>query len=652
MITFPTLVETLQQQATQDRTITYIESKDNETVISYAELYERALNRLYALQQRGLTQGDECIIFLRSNEDFIDIYWACILGGIIPVPIAVGISDEHKSKLFKIFAKLERPYLYTTDDNLERLEQYAEAQQLSAEYKSIKDKTLLVDKIKAVSGKGEIHPAQPEDLAFIQFSSGSTSDPKGVMLTHKNIMTNLNAIGEGGGYTEQDTSFSWMPLTHDMGLIGFHLNMVAYRMNQCLMATDLFSRRPLLWMQKVSEKKATVLCSPNFGYKHFLKALSKKGLDDVDLSAVRLIYNGAEPISIDLCDTFLKTMEPYGLKRETMFTVYGMAEATLAVSFPVLGEHYRAVHVDRHNLNVGEKVKFVYEANQDALSFAVVGKPVLDCKVRIADKENVFAEDTVGSIQISGPNVTQGYYKNEEANHAAITSDGWLDTGDLGFIHQGELIITGRAKDIIFANGLNYYPHDLEALLLDIEGLELGKVVVYGVWSETHQRDDLIIFILYRADLKDFIPLAKQAARVLNEQSGLDVDYVIPVNRIPKTTSGKVQRRMLGDAFANGEYSEVLKEIESLSQPQTKESDLDLTPLQQELKDICDNVLEHSNLGVNDNFFESGISSLMLAEIHQQIDDRYPGLVDVVDLFEYQTIVELDKFMQEKLKDK
>jgi acyl-CoA synthetase (AMP-forming)/AMP-acid ligase II len=197
------------------------------------------------------------------------------------------------------------------------------------------------------------------------------------MLTHKNIMTNLNAIGEGGGYTDKDTSFSWMPLTHDMGLIGFHLNMVAYRMNQCLMATDLFSRRPLLWMQKVSEKKATVLCSPNFGYKHFLKALSKKPLEDVDLSCVRLIYNGAEPISIDLCDTFLTTMEPYGLKRETMFTVYGMAEATLAVSFPVQGEHYRAVHVDRHNLNVGEKVKFIYEANQDALSFAIVGKPVL-----------------------------------------------------------------------------------------------------------------------------------------------------------------------------------------------------------------------------------------------------------------------------------
>jgi len=648
MITFSTLVETLQQQACTDRTITYIEAKDKEVVISYADLYDRALTKLDALQQHGLKAGDECIIFLRSNEEFIDIYWACILGGIIPVPIAVGISDEHRSKLFKIFEKLERPHLYTTEDNVERIHQYAEDNNLSAAYQGIKEKTLLVAEINS-KNKGQVHKASPDDLAFIQFSSGSTSDPKGVMLTHKNIMTNLNAIGEGGLYHENDTSFSWMPLTHDMGLIGFHLNMIAYRMNQCLMATDLFSRRPLLWMQKVSEKKATVLCSPNFGYKHFLKALSKKPMDDVELSSVRLIYNGAEPISIDLCDSFLNTMKDYGLKRETMFTVYGMAEATLAVSFPVAGEEYRAVHVDRHNLNVGEKIKFIDAINQDALSFAIVGKPVLDCLVRIADKDNVFDDDTVGSIQISGPNVTQGYYKNEEANHAAISADNWLDTGDLGFVHKGELIITGRAKDIIFANGLNYYPHDLEDLLLNIDGLELGKVVVYGVWNEKLQRDELIIFILYRADIKDFVALAKQASHVLNEQSGLEIDHVIPVKRIPKTTSGKVQRRILGDAYAEGEYAEVLNEIAALNVPKEISTDETLTPLQQELKSICDDVIEDSTLGVNDNFFESGISSLTLAEIHQQIDDRYPGIVDVVDLFEYQTIIELEKFMHGKL---
>lgn len=163
------------------------------------------------------------------------------------------------------------------------------------------------------------------------------------------------------------------------------------------------------------------------------------------------------------------------------------------------------------------------------------------------------------------------------------------------------------------------------------------------------QRDELIIFILYRADIKDFIGLAKQASRSLNEQSGLEIDQVIPVKRIPKTTSGKVQRRILGDAYANDEYTDVLNEINSLQQPQQTTTDENLSPLEQELKSICDNVIDDSSLGVNDNFFELGISSLTLAEIHQQIDDRYPDKVDVTDLFEHQTIIDLARFLQDKL---
>ena len=652
MITLSNLVETIQAHCNDDRSITYIEGKDKEITITYAELYQRALTKLYQLQQRGLTQGDECILFLRNNEEFIDFFWACVLGGIIPVPVAPGISDEHRAKLFKIFSKLERPHLYTTDDILERIEQYANSNTLTDEFNSLKAKTFLVNEFSATQDEGDIYSPAEDDLAFIQFSSGSTSDPKGVMLTHRNIMTNLKAIAQDGQFTNKDISFSWMPLTHDMGLIGFHLNMLACGMSQYIMATDLFSRRPMMWLKKVSEKKATVLCSPNFGYKHFLKAFNKKPVDDLDLSSVRLIFNGAEPISVELCDDFLSTMAPSGLKRETMLTVYGLAEASLAVSFPVPGEEYRVIDIDRHAINLGEKIKFIAADNSDALSFMILGKPVMACNVRIADQQNnVLSEDTVGVVQISGDNVTQGYYKNETANHAALTDDGWLDTGDMGFMHNGELVITGREKDIIFANGLNYYPHDLEAMLLNVEGIELGKVVIYGVWSETLQRDELIVFILHRASTHDFVELAKQISKTLNEKSGLEIDHVIPVKRIPKTTSGKVQRRLLGDAYINKEYTDVLEEIKVLSQPaeETTAESGNLPPLQQALKAICDKIIEGKTLGVDDNFFESGISSLSLAEIHQQIDEDYPGVVDIEDLFEHQTIAELAAFMEDKV---
>jgi acyl carrier protein len=177
----------------------------------------------------------------------------------------------------------------------------------------------------------------------------------------------------------------------------------------------------------------------------------------------------------------------------------------------------------------------------------------------------------------------------------------------------------------------------------------LGKVAVYGIWEEKLQRAELLVFIIFRGDLKDFVPLAKKVSHTLNEQAGLEVDYVIPVNRIPKTTSGKFQRRILGDAFEAGEYDEALKEIESLNETKKTNSDEGLSPLEKELKDICNGLIEGNSLSVDDNFFESGISSLVLAEIHQQIDDRYPDKVDIVDLFEYQTIIDLAKFLQEKL---
>lgn len=650
MSSFTTLIEALEQHSTDERSLTFIEGKETESTITFKQLHQRALGMLHHYQKQGLKPGDELIIFLRNNETFLSAFWGAIFGGIIPVPVAVGISDEHRSKLYKIYNKLQRPYIFTDEDNLERLKKYADANSMSSDFEKLKSTTVLAENTSDFNQQGQKHNAKANDVCFIQFSSGSTSDPKGVVLTHENLVLNVLAKGAAGGYTKDDISLSWMPLTHDMGLIGFHINMIACYMHHSIMATDLFSRRPGLWLQKVSDKRASVICSPNFGYKHFLKAMSDKEMPGMDLSCVRVILNGAEPISTKLCDEFLDRLAPYGLKSTSMLPVYGLAEATLAVAFPKWGQDYRAVHVDRHKLKVGDKVTYLEAETSDTLSFPIVGFEVPDMKIRIGNMEDTeYAEDTIGSILISGPTVTQGYYYDEEATKAVMTPNGWLDTGDLGFMHNNELVITGRSKEIIFAHGQNYYPHDLESMLIHGENIELGKVAVYGIWEEKLQRDELLVFIIFRGDLKDFVPLAKKVSHTLNEQSGLEVDFVIPVNRIPKTTSGKFQRRILADAFENGEYTEALKEIKNLSQPQQETSDDALSPLENELKDICNSVVEGSSLDVKDNFFESGISSLVLAEIHQKIDDRYPDKVDVIDMFEYQTIIDLAKFMQDKL---
>ncbi|MFV2059926.1 MAG: non-ribosomal peptide synthetase [Gammaproteobacteria bacterium] len=647
---YKTLIDTLTINKDSNKFITHINGSDSETEISYAQLYDRALSVLHQLQSKGLKVGDELIIFTKDNIAFIDIFWACLFGGIIPVPVAVGISDEHRSKLFKIFNKLKNGYFIANNDSIERLTNFAKTHDSTATLNNLNSKTLSIEDIIIDDNKGEIHQPQPDDIAFIQFSSGSTSDPKGVVLTHNNIISNLKAIDIGTVYTKDDISLGWMPLTHDLGLIGFHLNMLACNINQCLIPTDLFSRRPLLWMQKTSSKKATILCSPNFGYKHFLKALGDKTLDNVDLSCVRVIYNGAEPISVDLCDEFLTKLASYGLKQNTMFTVYGLAEATLAVAFPVPGEKHRSVYIDRHQCRIADQVAFIDKNHDDALAFAIEGKPVLNCLVKITDDSNTtLNEDTIGEVQIKGPNVTQGYYLNEQANITALTGDGWLNTGDLGFLHEDELIIIGRTKDIIFAHGQNYYPHDIENIALQHDQIELGKIVAYGIRQDKEQRDELIIFILYRKDIESFAVLAREVAKIINEQSGLEADHIIPVKRIPKTTSGKVQRRLLGDEYTNGEFDDIITQMDALNAAEHVEIDEDMTSREQELKEMCQSVSSDIILNINDNFFDAGISSLTLAEIHQKIDEKYPEVVDIIDLFEYQTIKELAVFMDSKM---
>ena len=650
MIEFTSLQQALETVRKGDRSITFIEGKLDNRIVTYEELYQNCLGLLYDLQEQGLKSGDQLILFTKNNQSFVEAFWACVFGGIVPVPIAVGISDEHRAKLMRVFNKLERPYLFTEQEHLDRLDAFAHAHDMHESIGVVRNKTILADLIERHEEKGKIHTIKPEDTAFIQFSSGSTSEPKGVVLSHENIMTNLNALAIGTDYRPDDISLSWMPLTHDLGLLGFHLNMVLVNISQCLMPTDLFSRRPVLWLQKASELKASVLCSPNFGYKHFLKALGDKQPDDIELSRVRCIFNGAEPISLELCEEFLTRMKPFGLRHDAMWTVYGLAEATLAVALPPVGKDYESVYIDRHKVKLGDEVEFIDRNNEQAMGFAIEGKAVKDIEIKITDLDNTTLPDNhVGLVQIKGPSVTQGYYQDPDASNAALTGDGWLQTGDLGFLTgKQELVITGRHKDIIFANAQNYYPHDVESVALRLPELELNKVVACGVRSPHADSDDLLIFILFRADLKDFIGIVRDVTRHINEQIGLQVSHVIPVTRIPKTTSGKLQRSSLADSYLNGEYTDVISQIDTLLASEQSQSTDGMSATEQVLKKVCDEHVQEKPIGVADNFFETGISSLTLTEIHQGIDEKYPGVVDITDMFEYQSITELAKFIDSK----
>jgi len=652
-----TLAELLVKHRGVKREISYLEAENSERVVSYEELYQRALGILFHLQKVGAKPGDKLIIYLANNEQFLDAFWAGMLGGIVPVPVALGISDEHKHKLLRIAKKLGKPFIYTDRKTLDRIGAFAGPAGEQAVFDGLLSRAFFAEQVDDISKAGKVHAVGPDDMAFIQFSSGSTSEPKGIVLTHRNILVNARGAGMAANWNETDTCVTWMPLTHDMGLIGMHIMMYAHRMNVHIMPTDLFIRRPLLWMTFCSRKRATITSSPNFGYRHYLKVLGDREPTDLDLSTVRLIHNGAEPISVELADEFMTRLAPAGLKRTAMYPVYGLAEATLVVSFPQPHEQmYESIAVDRHTLNVGKTPASLPKDHPDALTLMAVGQQVPYTQVRIAgDDDQALPDNHVGHILISGDNVTKGYFENPEANAKGFTapdSSGvrWLRTGDLGMIQGGRLFITGRAKEIIFVNGQNYYPHDIESIAIRAEGLELGKVVAAGVRPKGASTDELILFVLHRMDMQEFLPQATQVARLVNEHTGLEVAHVVPVKRIPKTTSGKIQRHLLEADFLNGVYAAELAELDSLRAAAEAAGSVKVTSteIERRIKDICDAALER-NIDVNDNLFELGASSLKLIEIHEQIDRAWPGLVDLTELFDFPTIFELSRHLEGKL---
>jgi acyl-CoA synthetase (AMP-forming)/AMP-acid ligase II/acyl carrier protein len=353
---------------------------------------------------------------------------------------------------------------------------------------------------------------------------------------------------------------------------------------------------------------------------------------------------------VELCHEFLDRLAPFGLRRESMFTVYGMAEASLAVSFPPVGAPLRTIALNRHHMSVGAPVQPVPASDRDAVVLVSEGKAIPDCRLRITDDaDRELPPGRIGHIHITGANVTRGYYEDAAANAAAFSADGWLRTGDLGLIQDGDLFVSGRAKEIIFVNGQNYYPHDLEAIAQRVPGLELGKVVASGVRTRGAGTEQLVLFVLHRGEVAEFVPLAAQAARVVNEQTGLEVAAVVPVKRIPKTTSGKIQRHALEQAYADGEFDAELAELAVLQAAQRGPAAGARSAIEEKLKAICDGALAGKRIDIHDNLFEIGASSLKLIEIHEQIDREYPGKIDLTELFDYPTIAELASHLQGKL---
>ncbi|PWK05386.1 non-ribosomal peptide synthetase [Tumebacillus permanentifrigoris] len=645
---FRNLVEMLEARRASDKGLRFIRSDQDEVFVSYGNLYDRARGVLYHLQARGIKPGDEVLLQIENNESFLYVFWACLLGGYIPVPITVGSKEEHNLKVIRIWEVVNNPYLVTSEQRYAKLRSYAETKGFDAVVGQLEAGTLLLDDLNDWSQPGVVQYPEEQDVAFIQFSSGSTGDPKGVVLTHHNLLTNVGQMHVAFEMDAEDGLLSWVPYTHDMGMIIGHLTPINSGINQYNMDPMLFMRRPVLWFKKVNEHKVTIVCAPNFGYKLLLQSFQPEHGEGWDLSRFKVALNGAEPILAETMRAFEATFAPYGMRQGTSFSAYGLAEASVAVSFSPVGEGIREFFIDRTQLQVGQPVRFVEPTHPDAFSLVETGRPIIDLEMRICDEDNhVLPDNVIGYAQIRGANVTSGYYNNPEATARTITPDGWLNTGDLGFMREGRFLMTGRAKEIIIVQGQNYYPHDIERMVSQVPGVARGEAAACGVFNETLGYEEIHLFVLYKGKLDAFAEIALQVKQHIAQQLGLTLGDVLPLRQIPKTTSGKIQRFLLAEEYRSGEYDELAQTVRAqlaeLMPAPAAGQDLEHTLLY-----IVREVLGVVEVGIHDNFTKFGATSLQMTKMQERLEQVFPGRVKVSDLFAFPSISMLVELIEGK----
>jgi acyl-CoA synthetase (AMP-forming)/AMP-acid ligase II len=399
----------------------------------------------------------------------------------------------------------------------------------------------LVEELLARKGSPSFDaPAiQASDVAMVQCTSASTGHPKGVLLTHENLIANVHQIGFVLGVTEKDIPVSWLPLYHDMGLIGCLLFAIYWNLDSVFLSPSRFLRRPVSWLEAISRFKGTMAPAPNFAYAYVTARVKEEELAGLDLSTFRIAMCGAEPVDPRTLLRFEERFAKCGLGGHVAVPCYGLAEATLAVSFHEIGAPLRYDRVSREKLAQGK-----VEDDPAGLLVASCGKPMPETRVRIVgDDGRALPEDTVGNVEVLGPSIMKGYHDLPEET-ARILRDGWLATGDLGYLRKGELRITGRSKDLVIIRGRNYAPSDFEWAAEEVQGIRKGNVVAFGVTDDEQGTEELHLVCESDAEGEARETLAAQVRAHVTKKTGISPTQIelVPRNTIPKTSSGKLKR--------------------------------------------------------------------------------------------------------------
>ena len=554
-----TLLQVLDWQVARapDRThITYLSDTGSET-ISHAQLRRRAAAVAAGLQREGLRRGEAVAIMLPTCPEYFYVYFGILMAGGIPVPIypptRLSQIEEHVRRHAGILANAQAALLVTVPEAM------AVARLLEAQVSELRRVT-TVARLAEAGGTPAPIEVHGDDIAFLQYTSGSTGDPKGVILTHANLLANIRAMREATGANAGDVFVSWLPLYHDMGLIGAWLGSLYVGCPLVVMSPLAFLARPERWLWAIHQHRGTLSAAPNFAYELCLARIDDARLAGLDLSSWRMAFNGAEAVNPDTLERFRERFGTFGLRPEALAPVYGLAESAVGLLFPSPPEKnkQRGPLIDRIQRAAFSREGRALPAAPDdpnPLRFVACGRPLPGHAIRIVDNAgHALGERVEGRLEFRGPSATRGYYRNPLATARLFDGD-WLDTGDRAYRAAGEVYVTGRVKDIIIRAGRNLYPHELEAAVGALPGVRRGCVAAFGSPDPNTGTERLVVL----AETRETDPETRAALREAIVGASVDLlgeppDEVVlaPPRTVLKTSSGKVRRSATRELYEAG----------------------------------------------------------------------------------------------------
>ncbi len=527
--------------------------------ITYSELRIESIDLAHKLIGLGLNKGDRVALVAETNPDFIRFFYACQYAGLIPVAlpasVKVGAHCAYVAQLHLLLEASDAAIGVASEGYLPFLEEASEG--LNIRMVNSPDAFYALPVIDQ-----QLPAIDPEDISYIQYTSGSTRFPRGVVIKHRTAMANLHGIIAHGLHMDSnDRMLSWLPFYHDMGLVGFVLVPMAAQVSIDYLDTREFAMRPRMWLTLMTRTRATISFAPSFGYDLCARRVRAKDIDSYDLSSWRVAGIGAEMIRPQTLEHFAEMMEPAGFDRRAFLACYGMAECTLGVSFSPLWTGFTTHHIDSDHLSDHHEAVLLDEDDQQGRGrhFVNCGMPMPGFDVEIRDDNKVLKDWQSGVIYLRGPSVMSGYFDLPEETSHALCEDGWLNTGDIGYLVNGALTITGRKKDLIIIHGRNIWPQDLEHVAETQPEVRSGDAVAFSAPDSEDEELCVLVVQCRETDANKRNNLVRRLTALVRMEMSLDC-YVelVPIHSLPRTSSGKLSRAKARLDFINANDMEKL----------------------------------------------------------------------------------------------